>query len=100
MAAYLGALRGSLSAAAPRLQALFEKPGANELLADLQWGLLQRFAARSIKFALGVQQAVQQGQQVGTSGEQGTQAQSPLVQAAAQVQAQALRDGLGTRAAA
>ncbi|GAB4814519.1 hypothetical protein N2152v2_001565 [Parachlorella kessleri] len=53
--AYVAALQESLSAVTPRLRTLFEKPGANELLADVQWGLLQRFAARSIKFVLGAQ---------------------------------------------
>ena len=28
--------------------------GAQELLADVQWGLLQRFAARGIKFVSGL----------------------------------------------
>lgn len=57
---YVSTLRDTLSASAPRLQAVFEKPGSNELLADVQWGLLQRFAARSIKFALGLQQQQEQ----------------------------------------
>lgn len=51
---YLAKLQAALSESAPRLQAVFEKPGAQELLADVQWGLLQRFAARSIKFAAGL----------------------------------------------
>ena len=48
-------LQEALAGAAPRLQAVFEKPGAQELVADLQWGLLQRFTARGIKFAAGLQ---------------------------------------------
>jgi hypothetical protein len=52
---YLARLQASLSEAAPRLQAIFERPGAQELVADVQWGLLQRFAARSIKFFSGLQ---------------------------------------------
>ena len=51
---YLQQLRDSAAASAPRLQAILERPGAQELLADVQWGLLQRFAARGIKFAMGV----------------------------------------------
>ncbi|PRW44567.1 putative aarF domain-containing kinase chloroplastic [Chlorella sorokiniana] len=50
---YVQQLRDSAAASAPRLQAILERPGAQELLADVQWGLLQRFAARSIKFAMG-----------------------------------------------
>ncbi len=51
---YLQQLRDSAAGAAPRLQAILERPGAQELLADVQWGLLQRFAARGIKFAMGI----------------------------------------------
>ncbi|PSC69892.1 putative aarF domain-containing kinase chloroplastic [Micractinium conductrix] len=51
---YLQKLQAALSGSAPRLQAVFEKPGAQELLADVQWGLLQRFAARGIKFVSGL----------------------------------------------
>lgn len=47
---------------------MFEKPGANELFADLQWGLLQRFTARSIKFVLGLQQQGQQAEQGAAAG--------------------------------
>jgi hypothetical protein len=52
---YVAKLQAALASEAPRLQAVFEKPGAQELVADVQWGLLQRFAARSIKFAMGIQ---------------------------------------------
>ena len=74
--AYLASLQEALSAVTPRLRTLFEKPGANELLADLQWGLLQRFAARSIKFVLGAQaQPGQQAQQVPATAEAAAQGQ-------------------------
>lgn len=52
---YISKLQAVLSESAPRLQAVFEKPGAQELISDVQWGLLQRFAARSIKFISGLQ---------------------------------------------
>lgn len=58
---YLSRLQASLSEAAPRLQAIFERPGAQELVADVQWGLLQRFAARSIKFVSGLQEGAGDG---------------------------------------
>ncbi len=51
-ARYVGELRAALSAQAPRLQALLATPGAQEVLADLQWGLVQRVAARAVKLAL------------------------------------------------
>lgn len=53
---YLQKLQAVAAEAAPRLQAVLEKPGAQELLADVQWGLLQRFTARGIKFAAGLQE--------------------------------------------
>lgn len=67
---YVAKLQSALSAEAPRLRAVFDKPGAQQLVAEVQWGLLQRFAARSIKFAMGVQGA--EG-----SGEASTPAASP-----------------------
>lgn len=51
---YVARLQAALSGAAPRLQTIFEKPGSQELVADVQWGLLRRFAARSIKFLTGI----------------------------------------------
>lgn len=51
---YISQLQAVLSESAPRLQTVFEKPGAQELLADLQWGLLQRFMARGVKFMAGI----------------------------------------------
>ena len=51
---YLQTLQAGAAGAAPRLQAILERPGAQELLADVQWGLLQRFTARGIKFAAGL----------------------------------------------
>ena len=49
VAGYVGQLRSALSGTAPRLRALLERPGAQELLAEVQWGLVQRVAARGIK---------------------------------------------------
>ncbi len=86
----MSSLRETVAGTTPRLRALLERPGANELLADLQWGLLQRFAARGIKFVMGAQQAVQQAQQ--GQQQQAQQAPSPAV---VQAQVQAQRDGLG-----
>ena len=51
---YWQQLQAALGAAAPRLQTVLEKSGAQELVADVQWGLLQRFAARGIKFVSGL----------------------------------------------
>jgi hypothetical protein len=45
-------LRSVAGAAAPRLRALLERPGAQELMADVQWGLAQRVAARGVKLVL------------------------------------------------
>jgi hypothetical protein len=52
---YVSQVRAALSDTTPRLQAIMEKPGAQELLADVQWGLLQRVAARGIKLIAGLQ---------------------------------------------
>lgn len=71
MQQYLAKLQAALSESAPRLQAVFEKPGAQELLADVQWGLLQRFAARSIKFAAGLGEGLGSGGSGGSSGSLG-----------------------------
>ena len=46
-------LQGAAGEAAPRMQALLARPGAQELLADVQWGLTQRAAARGIKLLAG-----------------------------------------------
>eukprot|EP00887_Chlorella_sp_A99_P005015 scaffold4.g5015.t1 len=53
--AYLASLQERLAGASPRLAALLERPGAQELVAEVGWGLAQRFAARSIKFVAGLQ---------------------------------------------
>jgi predicted unusual protein kinase regulating ubiquinone biosynthesis (AarF/ABC1/UbiB family) len=49
MNAFVGQLRDGLSASGPRLRFLFERPGAQELLLDVQWGLVQRVTARGVK---------------------------------------------------
>jgi len=52
---WLASLREIVSTAGPQLRAILNRPGAQELLANVQWGLLQRFAARSVKFVMGWQ---------------------------------------------
>lgn len=41
--------RETLAASGPRVRALLERPGAQELILNVQWQLTQRIAARSIK---------------------------------------------------
>lgn len=53
IANWIRSLSEAVSAAAPQLRSILNRPGAKELLADVQWGLLERFAARSVKFVLG-----------------------------------------------
>ena len=86
---YFQQLQSVLGAAAPRLQALFEKPGSQELLADVQWGLLQRFAARGIKLAMGLQSGGGDGGDSGSGGSEGGssragRASAPALQQGAQ----------------
>lgn len=59
---YMNQLQSTLASTGPRLRALLERPGAQELLVEVQWGLVQRVAARAVKFFA----ALQQGS--GTSG--------------------------------
>jgi aarF domain-containing kinase len=64
MNAFVNQLRDGLSATGPRLRSLFEKPGAQELVLDVQWGLVQRVAARGVKLfmaATGTSGAEEQG---------------------------------------
>lgn len=45
----LGKVQQALQSSDPRLRKLIEKPGAQEMLADIQFGLVQHAMARSIK---------------------------------------------------
>jgi aarF domain-containing kinase len=58
---WLASLREIVSTAGPQLRAILNRPGAQELLANVQWGLLQRFAARSVKFVMGWQGGLSRG---------------------------------------
>ncbi|KAL4522850.1 hypothetical protein Ndes2526A_g07583 [Nannochloris sp. 'desiccata'] len=77
---FVGQLRDGLSATGPRLRSLFERPGAQELLLDVQWGLVQRVAARGVKLFMaatgsGAEEQQQQQSQFG-NGRGGTSARS------------------------
>lgn len=50
---YVSDLTSSLGSATPRLQAVLQKPGAQQLLIDVYAGLVQRVAARGVRLATG-----------------------------------------------
>lgn len=58
---FVNQLRSALSGVGPRLRSLLERPGAQELLAEVQWGLAQRVAARGVKMFAAVAGAASGG---------------------------------------
>ena len=46
---FVSQLRTTLSANWPQFRTLMERPGTQEFMMDIQWGLLQRMAARAVK---------------------------------------------------
>ena len=67
--AFVGQLRDGLASTGPQLRSLFEKPGAQELLLDIQWGLVQRMAARGVKLFMALTgSGTEDQQQRGGSG--------------------------------
>lgn len=64
---YLQALQDRLAEGSPRLRALLDKPGAQELVVEVGWGLANRGAARSIKLLAGLQGAGEEGGQGGST---------------------------------
>lgn len=53
MQAWVASYRDLLAGTAPRLRALLQRPAATSVVSQLQSGLLERFAARAVKFVAG-----------------------------------------------
>jgi len=49
IASFIGGVRSSLQSADPQIRRLLQKPGMQDLIVDVQWGLVQHALARSIK---------------------------------------------------
>lgn len=70
-------IRSTLAATGPQVQALFEKPGAQELLLEVQAGLAQRIVARGVKMVAGAAEGWGGSMSAITTAVAGTEADAP-----------------------